>query len=62
MSRSVVTVTESATVSEVAEILTRHSINRVPVTDENGKLLGIITRTDLIRSTCAIGEGTPEQN
>ncbi len=54
MTRKVVTVTEDASGDEVARILSRKKINRVPVTDANGVLKGIITRTDLI---AALAEG-----
>jgi CBS domain-containing protein len=32
----------------VAKVLAKKKINRLPVTDENGILVGIITRSDLI--------------
>lgn len=48
MTRKVVTVSQDAGADEVARILAKKKINRLPVTDENGALVGIITRTDLI--------------
>lgn len=48
MTRKVVTVSQDATGEEVARILAKKKINRLPVVDENGALVGIITRTDLI--------------
>ena len=35
---------------ELARIFGRHAINRLPVTDEHGAVLGIITRADMIRA------------
>ena len=48
MSRDVVTVTEEMPVQEVADLLVRRKINRVPVL-RDGKLVGIITREDVLR-------------
>ncbi|MGM0366367.1 MAG: CBS domain-containing protein [Actinomycetota bacterium] len=50
MTKEVVTVTETTTVNEIANIMTQKNINRVPVVDENKKLVGIITRADIIKS------------
>ena len=33
-----------------AEIMTANKVNRLPVVDEDGKLLGIVTRADLVRA------------
>jgi len=48
MTRRVITVVETASMDEVARILSKKKINRLPVTDASGVLVGIITRTDLI--------------
>jgi CBS domain-containing protein len=48
MTKRVVTVPESATIDEVARILSKKKINRLPVVNDQGQLVGIITRTDLI--------------
>jgi len=51
MSRPVVTIREDVALAEVAAILTRGNINRLPVLDEQGyKLVGILTRSDLVRA------------
>ena len=49
MTRHVVAVRENAELREVADVLERHRVKRVPVTD-GGKLKGIITRGDLVRA------------
>ncbi len=41
------TVSEDAPLSEVADLLTKRRINRVPVTESHGLLVGILTRGDL---------------
>ncbi|MBI4894590.1 MAG: CBS domain-containing protein [Candidatus Aenigmarchaeota archaeon] len=50
MTDEVVTVGPDATLIEVAELLDKHRIDRLPVVDAKEKLLGIISRTDLLRA------------
>lgn len=50
MSKDVVSIGTDATLIEVAEILDKHRIDRLPVIDGKGKLVGIISRTDLLRA------------
>jgi CBS domain-containing protein len=40
---------EETPVSEIARIFAEKHINRVPVTDGNGKLVGIVSRADIVR-------------
>lgn len=49
-----ITVTEHITVAEIANTLTQNNINRLPVTDPDRKLIGIVTRTDIVRASCFI--------
>lgn len=49
MSRRIFTVDEEATLEEVATIMSKKGVNRVPVVDGDNRLLGIITRQDVIR-------------
>ncbi|OGP71648.1 MAG: hypothetical protein A2Z73_05700 [Deltaproteobacteria bacterium RBG_13_60_28] len=51
MSAPAVTVREETPLAEVAQILTAHSINRAPVTDAQGRMVGIISRGDIVRAT-----------
>ena len=48
MTTNVVTVEETATLADLAEIFERHRIKRVPVV-RGGKLVGIVTRGNLLR-------------
>lgn len=50
MSKDVVSISPDATLIEVAETLDKHKIDRLPVIDGKGKLVGIISRTDLLRA------------
>ena len=53
MTSPVVGVLENTPVFEIADTLTTKNINRVPVIDANDRLLGIVTRTDIVRSSCS---------
>lgn len=48
MSRNLHEVGPNESVEEAASIMTRHRINRLPVVEEDGKLVGIVTRGDII--------------
>jgi CBS-domain-containing membrane protein len=49
MSKPVVTIDPEATVAEAARRLARHRIKRLPVVDEHRKVVGIVSRADLLR-------------
>jgi CBS domain-containing protein len=49
MTKKIYTILQDASASDVAKLMNRRKINRVPVVDENGKLVGIITRADIVQ-------------
>lgn len=49
MSWEVITVNEESTLEEIATLMSKQGINRVPVVDEEKKLRGIVTRQDIIK-------------
>jgi CBS domain-containing protein len=49
MSSPAVVVTPEVSVMEVGDMMVKHGINRVPVVDESGKLIGIASRADIIQ-------------
>jgi CBS domain-containing protein len=49
MTRNVVTVSPDATLKEIAGLLVKHSVSSVPVCDEAGRVVGIISERDLLR-------------
>lgn len=51
MSTPAVTVSPETPLMEVANIIADQGINRVPVIDEAGKLVGIASRADVVRSS-----------
>jgi CBS domain-containing protein len=56
MSAPAVTIGEDATLAEISTRMTQKRINRLPVTDAEGRLTGIVTRASLIAATCALPE------
>jgi CBS domain-containing membrane protein len=52
MSSPAVTILGTTPLFEVAEIMDRHTINRIPVIDEAGLPAGIVARSDLIQTMC----------
>jgi CBS domain-containing protein len=44
----VLSVTPETAFKDVVETLLRHGVSSVPVVDEDGRLLGIVTEADLI--------------
>jgi CBS domain-containing protein len=59
MTRPAISVHEDTPVQEVAEILQRHGIKRVPVV-KDGKVTGIVSRADLLRGLARLAENMPE--
>ncbi|MGW1555634.1 CBS domain-containing protein [Streptomyces sp. NPDC002144] len=49
MSKPAVTVHTDATATEAARVMMRHGVERLPVVDEEDRLVGIVTRHDLLR-------------
>jgi CBS-domain-containing membrane protein len=48
MSKKVITVKTEMPVSELADLLWKNKIGGVPVVDDNGSLVGVVTESDLI--------------
>jgi CBS domain-containing protein len=49
MSRKVVTVAADAPLKDVAALLTAHRISGVPVSDREGRIVGVVSETDILR-------------
>jgi CBS domain-containing protein len=54
MTTPAVTVTAATPVSEIASIFDTRGINRVPVVDQQGRLIGIVSRADIVRTSCMV--------
>ena len=50
MSRPVITVHGGTTVGEIQRLMVKEDIGRLPVLDEDGSLLGLVTRRELLRT------------
>ena len=48
MTATVIAVTESTTIKDIVKLIVENHINRVPVIDEENKLIGIIARHDVL--------------
>ena len=59
MSEDIVIANEELAINDAARVMFRMGISRLPVTNENHKVLGIITNTDILRSH--IERSTPEK-
>lgn len=57
MSTDIQTVTADADAMVVLQRMQQHEIDRLPVIDDTGNLIGIISRTDLMRAFTVIQEG-----
>jgi CBS domain-containing protein len=53
MSAPAITVGPETSVRDIAALFTTRGINRAPVVDETGRLLGIVSRADLLRAGLA---------
>jgi CBS domain-containing protein len=50
MTTPAVTIRPTRSVSEAAALMLERGVNRLPVVDPHGKLVGIVTRADLVRA------------
>ncbi len=48
MSKNVITINSQASVKELAKLLTSHHISGIPVVDDAGKVVAVVTESDLI--------------
>ena len=54
MTSPAVTVRDDATLAEMADLLAGRKVNRLPVTDPEGRLLGILARNDIVNAMMRI--------
>jgi CBS domain-containing membrane protein len=54
MTSPAVTVPADATLAEMADLLAGRKVNRLPVTDHEGRLLGILARSDIVNAMMKI--------
>jgi CBS-domain-containing membrane protein len=56
MTRQVITASPETPLHEIAALLEKHSIKRVPII-ENGQLVGIVSRANLVQAIASAGKG-----
>lgn len=49
MTAKLVTASESTTIHEAARLMSEHDVSALPVVDESGRLIGIVSEADLLR-------------
>lgn len=59
MTKNPITVNEDTPVNEIVDILETKNIIRVPVVDKYSKLIGIVSRRDILKGVTEI-EGAPQ--
>jgi CBS domain-containing protein len=60
MNPAVVTVQDDWTIQELATFLIERGISGAPVANEKGKLVGVVSNTDLAESAAEVGAAPPE--
>jgi CBS domain-containing protein len=50
MTRDVITVSPATPIHEAASLMVEHRVSNLPVIDAEGRLVGIVSRADLIRA------------
>jgi CBS domain-containing protein len=48
MTKKIITISPDASISDAAEMMDKHKIKRLPVVNGEGKLIGLVTRGDII--------------
>ena len=62
MNAEILTVTDEMSVHELAIFLTDHEISSAPVEDAEGRLVGVVSTTDLARTAFESGSGEEEEH
>lgn len=61
MTTKVVSTTPDATIWEAAALIDRHAVRRLPVLDEDGFVVGVVARADLVRAMAQQEEASTRQ-
>jgi len=56
MTKPPITADSMMTVGAISTLFAKHQINRLPIVDNNGRPIGMVTRSDLAHSYHALGE------
>jgi predicted transcriptional regulator len=50
MSKPLITINQNSSIKEATDLMQQNNIRRLPVLDNKGKLVGIITAKDILKS------------
>ena len=50
MSKALITINQNSSIKEATDLMQQNNITRLPILDNKGKLVGIITAKDILRS------------
>ncbi|BCL62897.1 hypothetical protein DGMP_35900 [Desulfomarina profundi] len=56
MTKPPITADSTMTIGAISTLFAKHQINRLPIVDNNGRPIGMVTRTDLAHSYHTLGE------
>ena len=59
MSKPVITIPEENSLGQAVTLMKKHHLKRIPVTDINGKLMGMLSRFDILRQVVPIQSTQP---
>jgi CBS domain-containing protein len=59
MSTRVVTIHPDSPIMDAAQLMLKHHVSGLPVVDDNGRIVGIVTEHDLVRRTDRPGAQQP---
>ncbi|MGX7829591.1 CBS domain-containing protein [Actinokineospora sp. 24-640] len=59
MTQDVVTARQGTGFAELVRLMTEHSVSALPVTDENGAVVGVVSEADLLAKESARADGAP---
>jgi CBS-domain-containing membrane protein len=60
MTRPVITIKADTRLGDIAALLDKHQIKRVPVVDDQGKLIGIVSRANLVQALVKMNKAASE--
>ncbi len=56
MTKKVISVKKEATLAQVIDHMSEHKVSRLPVVSDDGKLTGIVTRTDVVHEMAKLNK------
>lgn len=54
MTANPISIDKDANLADAAKLMAKHNISGLPVTENTGKLVGIVTKSDITRATASL--------